>query len=39
VVLVGPVTNDKTALEQMGATLAHLSEIQVGRVKAAQGLH
>ena len=39
VVLVGPVTNDKTALQQMGATLAHLSDIQVGRLKAAQGLH
>ncbi|WP_194916077.1 sensor domain-containing protein [Catenulispora rubra] len=38
VVLVGPVTNDKTALEQMGATLGHLSDIQVGRLKAAQGL-
>jgi hypothetical protein len=36
VVLVGPVTSDKTALEQMGATLAHLSDIQVGRLKAAQ---
>ena len=38
VALVGPVTNDKSALEQMGATLAHLSGIQVGRLKAAQGL-
>ena len=38
VVLIGPLTLDKSVLEQMGATLAHLSDIQVGRLKAAQGL-
>lgn len=38
VALIGPVTNDKTQLQQMGATMGHLSDIQVGRLKKAQGL-
>jgi hypothetical protein len=39
VAFVGPVTNDPNALKQMSATLlAHLSDLQVGRLKAAQGL-
>lgn len=37
VAFLGPVTNDPAALQQMGGTqLAHLSDIQVGRLKAAQ---
>lgn len=39
VVLVGPVTDDKTSLEQMGTTLARLSDVQVERLKAAQGIN
>ncbi|OLE20964.1 MAG: hypothetical protein AUG49_23190 [Catenulispora sp. 13_1_20CM_3_70_7] len=38
VALAGPVTNDTTTLERMGATLVHLSDIQVERLKAAQSL-
>lgn len=39
VAFVGPVTNDPNALKQMSATLlSHLSDVQVGRLKAAQGL-
>ena len=38
VALLGPNTSDKAALEQMGATMGHLSDIQVGRLKKAQGL-
>jgi hypothetical protein len=38
VALVGPMTNDSTELQQMGATMGHLSDIQVGRLKKAQGL-
>ena len=38
VALDSPVTSDKATLEQMGATLAHLSDLQVGRLKKAQGL-
>jgi hypothetical protein len=38
VALIGPVTSDSAALQQMGATLGHLSDIQVGRLKKAQGL-
>ena len=38
VALLGPVTNDKTALGQMGATMGHLSDLQVARLKKAQGL-
>lgn len=38
VALIGPDTKDSTALQQMGATLGHLSDIQVGRLKKAQGL-
>ncbi|MEY9925717.1 hypothetical protein ABH926_000337 [Catenulispora sp. GP43] len=39
VAFLGPVTNDPAALQQMGGTqLAHLSDVQVGRLKAAQGL-
>jgi hypothetical protein len=38
VAFVGPVTNDPAALRQMGGTqLAHLSDVQVGRLKNAQG--
>ncbi|ACU77589.1 hypothetical protein Caci_8774 [Catenulispora acidiphila DSM 44928] len=38
VVLLGPVTNDKTELGQMGSTMGHLSDLQVARLKKAQGL-
>jgi hypothetical protein len=38
VALIGPVTNDKAELEQMGATMGHLSDIQVGRLKNTQAL-
>lgn len=38
VVLVSAPTNDKPTLEKMGATMAHLSDIQVARLKKAQGL-
>ena len=39
VAFVGPPTNDPAALRQMGGTqLAHLSDLQVGRLKTAQGL-
>lgn len=36
--LIGPMTSDTATLQQMGATLAHLSDIQVGRLKTLQGL-
>ena len=39
VAFIGPVTNDPNALKQMGGTvLSHLSDIQIGRLKTAQGL-
>ncbi|MEY9927372.1 hypothetical protein ABH926_001997 [Catenulispora sp. GP43] len=38
VALIGPVTSDSTSLQQMGATLGHLSDLQVGRLKKVQGL-
>lgn len=38
IALIGPVTSDKTALAQMGATMGHLSDIQVARLKQAQGV-
>lgn len=38
VALLGPVTNDKTELGQMGATMGHLSDLQVARLNKAQGL-
>jgi len=39
VAIDGPLTNDPAALQQMGGTqLAHLSDVQVGRLKTAQGL-
>ena len=38
VALIGPMTSDNTALAQMGATMGHLSDIQVARLKKAQGL-
>lgn len=38
VALVGPVTSDTNSLHQMGATLSHLSDIQVQRLKTAQGI-
>jgi hypothetical protein len=38
VVLISAPTSDKPTLERMGATLAHLSDIQVGRLKKAQGM-
>jgi hypothetical protein len=37
-VLISAPTSDKPTLERMGATLAHLSDIQVGRLKKAQGM-
>ena len=38
VAIDGPLTNDPAALQQMGGTqLAHLSDVQVGRLKSAQG--
>ncbi|MFD0638695.1 sensor domain-containing protein [Catenulispora yoronensis] len=37
IALVGPMTTDTTTLQQMGATLAHLGQLQVQRIKAAQG--
>ncbi|MEY9905626.1 orotate phosphoribosyltransferase [Catenulispora sp. MAP12-49] len=38
VAFLGPVTNDPAALQQMGGVqLAHLSDVQVARLKAAQG--
>ncbi|GAA1986590.1 sensor domain-containing protein [Catenulispora subtropica] len=39
VVLIGPTTNDEKKLEQMGSTLGRLSDIQVERLKAAQGIN
>jgi len=39
VAIDGPLTNDPAALQQMGGTqLSHLSDVQVGRLKTAQGL-
>lgn len=38
VILIGPVTDDKTSLQQMGATLSHLSDIQADRLRSLQGL-
>lgn len=39
VAIVGPVSTDPAVLKQMGGTqLVHLSDVQVGRLKAAQGL-
>lgn len=38
VVLISAPTSDKPTLERMGATLAHLSDLQVGRLKKAQGM-
>lgn len=39
VAIDGPLTNDPAALRQMGGTqLSHLSDVQVGRLKIAQGL-
>jgi hypothetical protein len=39
VAIDGPLTNDPAALQQMGGTqLAHLSDVQVGRLKTVQGL-
>ena len=39
VALIGPATNDPAALRQMsGTTLSHLSDVQAGRLKTAQGL-
>jgi hypothetical protein len=38
VVLISPTTTDKPTLEKMGASLAALSNLQVGRLKKAQGL-
>jgi hypothetical protein len=38
VAINGPLTNDPAALQQMGgAQLSHLSDVQVGRLKGAQG--
>lgn len=39
VAIIGPVSTDPTVLKQMGGTrLSHLSDVQVGRLKSAQGL-
>ncbi|WP_194893337.1 sensor domain-containing protein [Catenulispora pinisilvae] len=38
VALIGPMTSDNTILQQMGSTLGHLSDLQVGRLKTAQGI-
>jgi hypothetical protein len=39
VAIIGPVSTDPTVLKQMGGTLlSHLSDVQVGRLKSAQGM-
>jgi hypothetical protein len=39
VAIIGPVSTDPAVLKQMGGTLlSHLSDVQVGRLKTAQGL-
>ena len=38
VALIGPMTSDNAILQQMGSTLGHLSDLQVGRLKTAQGI-
>ncbi|MBS2546495.1 sensor domain-containing protein [Catenulispora sp. NL8] len=38
VAIIGPVSTDPTVLKQMGGTLlSHLSDVQAGRLKSAQG--
>ena len=39
VAIIGPVSTDPTVLKQMGGTLlSHLSDVQAGRLKSAQGV-
>ncbi|GAA1964187.1 hypothetical protein GCM10009838_21810 [Catenulispora subtropica] len=38
VALIGPATDDTETLHQMGVTLAHFSDIQVGRLQAVEDL-
>ncbi|MEY9927368.1 hypothetical protein ABH926_001993 [Catenulispora sp. GP43] len=38
IAIIEPPTNDNAALQQLGTTLVHLSDVQVERLKNAQGL-